>query len=101
MSARKDVHRIAISQAARTENKGLDGSYRRDASPLPHRAVGLWFRRRSEVTPAPAVAKKAAVKEGVTKKATVKKSEARKTAPAPAQGSLQTRVSKAHPSASY
>jgi hypothetical protein len=31
MSARKDVHRIAISQAARTENKGLDGSYRRDA----------------------------------------------------------------------
>jgi hypothetical protein len=26
MSARKDVHRIAISQAARTENKGLKGS---------------------------------------------------------------------------
>jgi len=30
MGARKDVHRIAISQATRTENKGPDGSYRRD-----------------------------------------------------------------------
>jgi hypothetical protein len=38
MSARKDVHRTAISQAVRIENKGLDGSYRerrRDAETNP------------------------------------------------------------------